>query len=182
MNSCFQRPVLIALFASLTALGSYIQIPNPLVPITLQTFFVYLSGAVLGSCGGFMSQLLFLVLGLIGIPVFASGGGPGYILQPTFGYLAGFPVAAAVIGILLSKLRFNEKTNYIIALLSAIAVILVLGTFYLYINMTLIMKKSMGLKELLLSGLIIFLPGEIVKAALSMQIARRLRSQMQGIP
>lgn len=64
-----------ALFAVLTALGAFIRIPFPLVPITLQTFFVFLSGTLLGSRAGALAQVLYVGMGLIGLPVFTGGGG-----------------------------------------------------------------------------------------------------------
>ena len=60
-----------ALFAVLTAVGAFIRIPFPLVPITLQTFFVFLSGALLGSRAGALAQVLYLGMGLIGLPIFS---------------------------------------------------------------------------------------------------------------
>ncbi len=65
-----------ALFAVLTALGAFIRIPFPLVPITLQTFFVFLSGTLLGSRAGALAQVLYVGMGLIGLPVFTGGGVP----------------------------------------------------------------------------------------------------------
>jgi biotin transport system substrate-specific component len=61
--------ILIPLFTALTAVGAFIQVPLPLVPFTLQTFFVVLSGVLLGAKKGLMSQLLYVFLGLAGIPI-----------------------------------------------------------------------------------------------------------------
>ena len=60
------------LFAALTAVGSLVTIPLPLIPITLQTFFVYLSGVILGSKRGAFSQILYVLIGIIGVPVFSG--------------------------------------------------------------------------------------------------------------
>ena len=79
--------VMISLFAALTAVGAFIKIPIPHVPLTLQTLMVMFAGLILGSRRGALSQLLYLVIGLLGIPIFAQGGGPGYVLQPSFGFL-----------------------------------------------------------------------------------------------
>ena len=90
--------ILVALFAALTAIGAFIKIPIPYVPITLQVLFCAYSGLLLGARRGLYSQLLYLAVGLIGIPIFTNGGGPAYVLQPTFGYLVGFALCSYIIG------------------------------------------------------------------------------------
>ncbi|MCG8608351.1 biotin transporter BioY, partial [bacterium] len=92
--------LLSSLFAALTAAGAFIKIPLPYVPLTLQPLFVIMAGSVLGAKFGAQSQLIYLAVGLSGVPVFANGGGPAYILQPTFGYLLAYPVAAYTVGFL----------------------------------------------------------------------------------
>ena len=97
------QAIWIVVFAGLTAIGAQVRIPHQPVPYTLQTFFVLLAGAFLGSRNGSFSQLLYLGVGLLGAPVFAGGGGPS--LGPSGGYLLSFPIAAASIGYLLHKRR-----------------------------------------------------------------------------
>jgi biotin transport system substrate-specific component len=91
---------MISLAAALTALSARIAVPLPglAVPFTLQPVAVLLSGVLLGAAGGMSSQLLYLAVGVIGLPVFAAGGGLPYLLGPTGGYLLAFPVAALVAG------------------------------------------------------------------------------------
>ena len=100
-----RQMILIALFAALTGIGAFIKIPTPLVPYTLQYLFCAYAGIFLGSKDGLYSQLLYITIGLVGFPIFASGGGPAYVLQPTFGYLMGFAAGAYVIGLLIKKLK-----------------------------------------------------------------------------
>jgi biotin transport system substrate-specific component len=90
-------------FAVLTAIGAQIAIPHFPVPYTLQTFFVLLAGGVLGRRNAFLSMLLYVGFGAVGLPVF-SGGAAGLLrlLGPTGGYLLSFPVAAYLIGTVLS--------------------------------------------------------------------------------
>ena len=97
--------ILISLFAALTAIGAFIKIPIPYVPITLQLLFCVYSGILLGARWGLYSQLLYLAIGLIGIPIFTNGGGPSYVLQPTFGYLVGFALCSYIVGRLTENLR-----------------------------------------------------------------------------
>ncbi|MBS3969060.1 MAG: biotin transporter BioY, partial [Clostridia bacterium] len=75
---------LVAMFASLTAVGAFIKIPIPYLPITLQVFFVFLAGILLGPRLGALSQIVYLTLGLVGLPIFAEGGGLGYVFHPSF--------------------------------------------------------------------------------------------------
>ncbi|HOO47090.1 MAG TPA: biotin transporter BioY, partial [Deltaproteobacteria bacterium] len=80
---------LIPICSALTAAGAFIKIPIAPVPITLQNFFVILSGIILGPKAGALSQIVYIIIGLIGLPVFSGGGGPSYIFKPTFGYILG---------------------------------------------------------------------------------------------
>src|SRR6266550_3325730 len=93
---------LIALFAALTAVCAQLSVALPLmtsVPFTLQVFAVLAAGAVLGARRGALSQVVYLLLGAVGIPVFARmSGGLQILLGPTGGYLWSFPLAAAVVG------------------------------------------------------------------------------------
>ena len=82
--------VLTAMFTALITAGAYIRIPVPVCPFTLQFLFTTLAGIVLGKNKGAAATALYVVLGLAGLPVFTGGGGIGYVLQPTFGYLIGF--------------------------------------------------------------------------------------------
>ncbi|MBI2656788.1 biotin transporter BioY [Candidatus Woesearchaeota archaeon] len=107
--------VFAALFAALTAAVAWFKIPLPFtpVPITLQTLMVLLSGAMLGPYYGALSMIIYLILGAIGLPVFAGGSsGVGALLGPTGGYLFSYPVAAFVIGYMLQKKRLNAFVRY----------------------------------------------------------------------
>jgi len=90
---------LISLFTALTIIGSQITIPIGTVPFTMQVFFVFLSGIMLGPKMGMISQTVYLLLGAIGIPAFAKfGSGLGILFGPTGGFLLSFPIAAFLIG------------------------------------------------------------------------------------
>ena len=78
-----------ALFAALTAIGAFIHFQLFQATITLQFFFTAMAGLLLGARLGALSQLVYVALGLIGIPIFAAGGGFNYIFNPTFGFLLG---------------------------------------------------------------------------------------------
>lgn len=82
--------ILCALFTALSAIGAFIRIPVPLVPFTLQITFTTLAGLLLGSKKGAISIAVYVLMGLIGIPVFTQGGGFSYVLKPSFGFFGSF--------------------------------------------------------------------------------------------
>ena len=90
--------ILTALFAALTAIGAFIRIPFAFSSITLQFFFTAMAGVLLGARWGAASQAVYVLLGLVGLPIFTQGGGFSYVLQPTFGFLVGLIPAAWLIG------------------------------------------------------------------------------------
>lgn len=96
------RLVLSALFTALIAVGSYIAIPFPPVPLVLANFFTLLAGLLLGPLWGGVSVLLYLVLGAIGFPVFSGGsGGFAHFFSPTGGFLLGYLLAAIAAGLVI---------------------------------------------------------------------------------
>lgn len=96
---------LCALFAVLIAVGAFIKLPVSIVPITLQTLFVILAALVLKKKAVY-SVLLYVGMGLLGLPVFTSGGGISYVLVPSFGYLIGFIVCSWFVGNYTDTCRF----------------------------------------------------------------------------
>ncbi len=92
----------------LTIVGGLIKIPVPAFPdmmFTLQTTFVIMSGLLLGARDGMTAQIAYMLLGLVGVPIFTQGGGFSYVFQPSFGYILGFPFGAFLAGKLKSKFR-----------------------------------------------------------------------------
>lgn len=110
-----------AAFIAVTAILPAITI-GP-VPITLQTFAVMLTGAVLGANRGFLAVLLYIVIGLIGLPVFAGGvAGFAVFARPSIGYLLAFPFAAWLIGVIVARIRRSHiATNVALIFLATIA-------------------------------------------------------------
>ena len=107
--------VFAALFAALTAAVAWFKIPLPFtpVPITLQTLMVLLSGAMLGSYYGALSMIIYLIVGAIGLPVFAGGAsGIGVLFGPTGGYLFSYPIASFAVGKMLEKKKRNAFLKY----------------------------------------------------------------------
>jgi biotin transport system substrate-specific component len=121
-------------FSILTAISAQVSIPIKPVPFTLQTMIVLLAGAFLGSKNGAYSQVLYILLGIIGLPVFAHTAdgtmGIARLIGPTGGYLLAFPLAAFVVGYLTE--RSQKYLNVIVSMFAAELIIIFLGTIYLY--------------------------------------------------
>lgn len=121
----------IAGFAAATALGARLEIPHSPVPFTLQTLCVLLAGAFLGPRNGAISQLLYLAAGVLGAPVFSGGAfGLAQLLGPTGGYLVSFPLAAAVVGFLVSK--HTGLARSVVSMALGLLVVFFCGTLQLY--------------------------------------------------
>ena len=95
--------ILTSMFVAMIAAGAFIKIPVPIVPFTLQFLFTMLAGILLGGKDGFRAVVIYIFLGLIGLPIFAEGGGFAYIFKPSFGYIIGFAVASYVTGTITNK-------------------------------------------------------------------------------
>lgn len=168
-----RRLSLVALFAALTAVSAFIRIPLWPVPITLQTFFVILSGLVLGSSGGAMSQAIYIIVGLIGLPVFSGGGGPSYLLQPSMGYLLGFIAAPVAVGAIIRRRVLTWKVVLPASLLGSLTIYAV-GVPYLAAYLHLVLHKPEAIGIAVKTGLLVFLPGDLVKCAMLTLIVPRI--------
>ena len=153
--------ILVSMFAALTAVGAFIKVPIPYVPFTLQYLFCALAGVILGSKLGALSQIVYVAIGLLGVPVFTEGGGFNYIFKPTFGYLIGFIIAAYVIG----KIRENVKeltfTKAIFMMLSGLFFIYLFGVVYLYISFNFYLGKSVSFYFAFFYGFVVCIAGDL---------------------
>lgn len=129
--------VLTALFVALMVVSAKISIPFPFVPLTFQLIVAVASGIFIGPKYGPISIIIYLAMGLVGIPVFAYGGGYTYVFNPIFGYLLSFPLASLVAG-LLWKNTANQKAFSIFA---GIFVTYIIGVPYLWMIFTYIKAK-----------------------------------------
>lgn len=168
--------ILAALFAALTTVGAKISFPLGATNFTLQMFFVLLAGILLGPWTGALSQLIYLLLGLIGIPVFTGGGGFGYVYQPSFGFLLGFIAMAWVAGMLSQKLkRLPSFLALLLAVLAGWAVLYAIGLPYMRWILTLgTTPKILSATQVLRIGMLIYIPGDLIKIALAMPLSLRL--------
>lgn len=151
----------VALFAALTAVGAFIRIPLGYSSITLQTFFTAMAGCVLGPWYGALSQLVYVALGLVGLPIFTQGGGIGYLMQPTCGFLIGLIPAAWVIGRIAG--RRAEPKQIVPACLLGYGVLYAIGVPYMALILNTFLGKGMGFSAIMWAGMIPFLPGDMIK-------------------
>lgn len=166
--------IYVALFAALTAVGALLKIPLPYVPLTLQVFFCLLAGILLGSKLGMTSQIVYVVIGLCGIPVFTYGGGPAYVLHPTFGYLAGLIVCAFVVGKLVERSNKISITKLFVINIIGALIIYAIGVPYLYVIKNLYLNAGTSLWKVLYAGFITTLPGDIIKCYLAALVSVKL--------
>ena len=154
-----------AAFIALITLGSWIAIPFFPVPLALQTLFVLLAGTVMKRNAVF-PVTLYILLGILGLPVFHNGiAGIGVLLGPTGGYLAGFIPAALVTGF---AYEYLSNPVRIAGLAAASGIILIAGTIWL------IFSTGMAPAAGLIAGLGVFLPGDAVKIYAAYRIAQHL--------
>lgn len=125
--------LLIGLFTALMVVGAKLSFPTPFgVPLTFQLFFAVYAGILLGAKKGFLSQFIYILIGLAGMPVFSLGGGVQYIFKSTFGYILGFMVCTSIIGLGIEKLRSIRFQSIMGVVLAGYAAAYLIGNIYFY--------------------------------------------------
>ncbi len=161
--------VLASLMAALTAVGAYIYIPIGPVPIILSTLFVILSGLLLGGRWGLTSMALYLLVGAIGLPVFAGGkGGFAHLMGPTGGYLFGYLFASWITGFISERSRGRMIID-IFAVIIGSLVLYAVGVPWLK------MVTQMSWAKALMVGALPFMIGDAIKASVVLILARSVR-------
>ena len=174
-----RKLVYTALFAVLTAVGAFLRIPLGVSSITLQFLFTAMAGVLLGPACGALSQGVYVALGLLGLPIFTTGGGFGYVLQPTFGFLLGLIPAAAIIGAISGK--STSPLRIALACAAGLAALYAVGVPYMALILNGYMGKNMSLSALLWAGMIPFLPGDAIKIAVTALLCPLLRKRVKGL-
>lgn len=164
-----RKLVYAALFAALTAVSAWVVIPLPYVPVTLQTFFVILSGSALGAYFGALSMLVYLLLGFMGLPVFSRGqSGLGVLAGPTGGYLVGFVLCAIVAGLIVKMRKSPGLLWYMMAMAAGTLVIYACGLAQLALIL------HMPPDTAFIVGVLAFIPGDIIKIIIAALVAKKL--------
>ncbi len=166
-----------ALFCTLICVGSFIKIPMPnLMPITLQTFFVLLTGLVLPVKASVLATVTYVVLGLIGLPVFSGGGGLGYILMPNFGFIIGFVVAVVIMSVITQNAKKVTFFNSLCISLLGITVIYIIGILYFVIITNVYNKNDYSIIWFIQTILLPFLPKEILIVCITSLTACKIKT------
>jgi biotin transport system substrate-specific component len=159
VNSTLSQLLLVIAGTMLLAVSAKVQVPFWPVPMTMQTFVVLLIAAAYGARLAGITLGAYLAEGALGLPVFAKGAGLAYMAGPTGGYLAGFLVAAVVVGWLADRGYGRAVVTTLVAFLAGEAIIFALGVGWLAV--------FLGLPKALAAGLVPFLPAEALKIALA---------------
>ncbi len=167
------------IFTALTAVGAFVSIPIGPVPITLQSFFVLLSGVILGSKKAMFSQITYLLLGLIGFPIFAGfSGGLQTIFKPSFGFIIGYVVVAYIVGRLTEE-RELSYGNLAFATGVGSIVLYAIGIPYMYYVLNIMLNSNFGIIKILQLGMFAFIPGDVLKAVIVVLIGKRLKTVLR---
>ena len=169
-SSNVKKMVYAALFAALTGVSGWIAIPLPYVSVTLQTLFTIISGAVLGPYFAALSMIVYILLGVVGLPVFSRGqSGLGVLFGPTGGYLIGFVLSVIVIGLIV---RAKEKPGYLwmcFAMAVGIIIIDACGVAQLALI------TGLSLEKAAVVGALVFVPTDVVKVLIGAYIAKQIK-------
>lgn len=163
----------IGVMSAITCILAPLSLPIGPVPISLTSLVIYFSLYILGMKKGLISYLIYLLLGLVGVPVFSGfSSGPGKLFGPTGGYLIGFIPMAILAGFLID--RYTEKKLIcFVGMIAGTAICYAFGTIWLAY------QAHMDFSAAIWAGVIPFIPGDIIKMALAMilgpEIQRRLK-------
>ena len=155
-------------------MGAFIKIPVPVVPFTLQYLFTMLAGLLLGGKMGCLAVGIYILLGLIGLPIFAQGGGIGYIFQPSFGYIIGFAVGAFVTGVIANQKNRPSFLRLLAADFAGLLIVYLLGMVYYYLISAFYLGNPIGLWPLFLYCFILAVPGDIILCIMGAFLGERL--------
>lgn len=166
--------VMCSLFVALIIVGTFIRIPIPVLPFTLQLLFTMLAGLLLGPELGAICVLVYIILGLIGLPVFTEGGGFAYVFKPTFGYIVGFAVGAYATGKIANKEKRPDMKRLLTANFVGLAIVYIFGMVYYYLISNFYLASPIGVKAIILYCFLLAVPGDIFLCILGAFLGKRL--------
>lgn len=164
-----------AVFAALMCLaGMVLRWVSPaLVPFSVMPLIVYLAGIILGARYGALAMLVYIVLGLFGLPVFASApfAGLGYVLKPTFGFIIGYIAAAYVVGLIYKQ---GSLWRAALGAFAGLVMINLFGLTYLYGILNWVLLKPSSITKVMTIGFFPFITFDLIKAAISAWIGNEV--------
>lgn len=162
-----------SIVVALMAVSAHLKIPIGTIPITLQTTVCIVGALILGARWGGLAMLAYMILGLIGLPVFTAGGGLGYLASPNFGYIIGFVFAAMAIG-KMSEQIISMKRGFLIVM-TALFIIYLFGVTYLFLVMQYIQESPIDIYQALSLGAIPFVAKDFVTGMLGVLLYKKLK-------
>lgn len=184
MNSKVRNMCFVALMAAVLCVTAPLSVPIGPIPITLAAFFVYLSGAVLGGTKGTAAVALYVLIGIVGLPVFSGySGGLAKVVGVTGGFIVGYIPCAAIVGFCVDKLGDRTEVKiaghgfswiYPVSMLAGTAVLYALGTVWF------VMQTGNTLNAALAACVFPFIPGDLIKIALATITASALRKRLKS--
>jgi len=166
--------IMCGLFTALIAVGAFIKVPIPVLPFTLQFLFTMMAGLLLGGKIGSYSVLMYILLGLVGLPIFTEGGGIGYIFKPSFGYIIGFYIASYVTGMIANGKSTPTYKRILGANFIGLTIVYILGLLYYFIICNFVINTPIGIWPLFIYGFVLAVPGDILLCILSAILYKRL--------
>lgn len=161
----------IALFAALMAVCAWIVVPAP-IPFTMQTFAIFLAAAVLGSKGGVIATMVYIALGVLGLPVFSGGkSGIGVLFGATGGYIIGFLPCVYIVGLLCEKTKKRPVLIGLSMLPGLLCDYIIGAMWYAFV----FLKGEQGFLVAITTGILPFIIPDVLKIVLASLIAIRLQ-------
>lgn len=166
---------LIAMMTALTCVLAPLSIPIGPIPISLTNLVIYFGLYILGAKKETLSYIVYILIGLVGVPVFSGfTGGPGKLIGPTGGYIIGFIPMAVLAGIGIEKAK-GKFVPGMFAMAAGSVVYFILGTLWLSY------QGQMDFMTALFAGVIPFIPGDLMKMALAAFFGPRIQRQLKRV-
>lgn len=125
--------IFISMFTALAVAGAFLRIPLPFLSITFQMLFALMAGIILGPSRGMAAMVIYMFLGLAGLPVFSMGGGLGYVTQPSFGFIIAFIPGAFISGSVYNRLNTKPYLKTLLSFSAGTVTVYVIGILYMYL-------------------------------------------------
>lgn len=174
-----QKIIYTGIFSALTAIGAFISIPFGPISFTLQSYFVLSSGMILGAKLGALSQVIYILLGLIGLPIFSGySGGLQTVFKPSFGFLIGFIFSAYLTGYLTELIKpIDFKKSIFIGILGSIPMYFI-GLPYMHLILNNVLNLDFSIYKTMYSGMLIFLPTDLLKIVIMATVQPKILKQI----
>ena len=170
--------VLAAMFSALIAVGAFIQIPIPFLSFSLQTLFLALAVVLLKPRWAVASVVIYIAIGLVGFPIFSRGGGIGYIVQPSFGFLIGFVLWAWVSSTMISKMKHRTIWRVFGAEVVGVVLMYAVALPYYDLIMRFYEASPMTASMLFTYCFATTFPGDVLKSLLAAWMGLRIQRQL----